>query len=394
MKPTSPVPRGYKRTKVGVIPEEWEVVKLGSIAKIETGKTPLRSKNAFWDNAVIPWATTTEVNEKYITSTKEKVSKAAVEDLKMKIFPENTILLAMYGQGKTRGKVGLLKIKSTINQAFAAIQPSDNYITGFVFNYLDKSYMIIRELSHGSNQDNLNLDIVKSISIPYPPLEEQQKIAQILSTWDEAIVKLEALIEEKERFKKGLMQKLLSAKLRFPGFEGEWEEVRLGNVAFKKPSSISANSIENNSGNYIIYGATGVLKKIDFYTEKDPYISIVKDGAGVGRVFLCNPYTSVLGTMDIIKPKSSVSLYFLFSLLQQFNFIKYVTGSTIPHIYFKDYSKVKIKLPSKQEQQKIVRLLITLDKEIDLLKKELETLKEQKQGLMQKLLTGEVRVKT
>ncbi|HHB52168.1 MAG TPA: restriction endonuclease subunit S, partial [Saprospiraceae bacterium] len=144
----SEIKQGYKKTKVGIIPEDWDVVRLGKITNIGTGKTPLRTNNSFWHNGTVNWATTTEVNEKYITSTNEKITQKTVEELKMKILPINTILLAMYGQGKTRGKVALLKIESAINQAFASINPNKNYSTNFIFNYLDNSYEKIRDLSH------------------------------------------------------------------------------------------------------------------------------------------------------------------------------------------------------------------------------------------------------
>jgi len=409
---------GYKQTKVGVIPEEWEVVKLGSIATIETGKTPLRSKEIFWNKAIVPWATTTEVNEKYITATKEKISKVAVEELKMKIFSKNTILLAMYGQGKTRGKVALLKIESTINQAFAAIQPNKNYITEFFFDYLNKSYMRIRELSHGSNQDNLNLDIVKSILIPYPPLKEQQKIAQILTTWDDAISKQEALIEAKEQLKEGLMQKLLSGEVRFAGFDEEWEEVRLGDIGEFKTSSVNKIIDENeqlvNLVNYMdVYknkhinqnfkcSATSVkkesfervsLKKGDILFTPS---SETPDDIGHSSVVV-EDLTNTVYSYHLIRFRPTKNLDIGFSgyvfnnasILKEFS--RRATGSTRFTLSIKDFNETKANLPSEQEQQKIAQVLTTADKEIALLKEELKTLKEQKRGLMQKLLTGEVR---
>jgi type I restriction enzyme S subunit len=91
----SSIKQGYKQTKVGIIPEDWEVKKLGNLTNIATGKTPLRSNMQFWENGTIHWATTTEVNETYIVSTNEKITHQAIEELKLKILPINTILLAM-----------------------------------------------------------------------------------------------------------------------------------------------------------------------------------------------------------------------------------------------------------------------------------------------------------
>ena len=193
-------------------------------------------------------------------------------------------------------------------------------------------------------------------------------------------------------------QKSLVPNLRFKDNNGkdypDWKEKKLGEVCIKISSNISKNKIENNHGNYVLYGANGILKKVDFYREKEAYISIVKDGAGVGRVLICKPYSSVLSTMDIIKPKiDRVIIYILFIILERINFKNYIVGSTIPHIYFKDYSLTKISLPCLAEQQKIADCLTSIDELIEAEQKQLETLQQHKKGLMQKLFSQEVRFK-
>lgn len=137
-------------------------------------------------------------------------------------------------------------------------------------------------------------------------------------------------------------------------------------IAFKKSSNISANTLENESGEYNIYGATGVLKQISFFKEDQPYVSIVKDGAGVGRLLYCKANTSVLGTLDIIKNLEGIDLKYLYYLLSNVDFTKYVTGSTIPHIYFKDYSVENIHVPCLDEQIKISAFLYSVDRKIEI----------------------------
>lgn len=412
----SEIKQGYKQTKVGIIPEDWEVVKLGKIATVETGKTPLRSNKQFWDNGTINWATTTEVNETYIVSTNEKITNQAVAELKMKILPINTILLAMYGQGKTRGKVALLRIESTINQAFASIKPNKNYSTNFVFNYLDKSYEKIRDLSHGSNQDNLNLDIVKALQVPLPPLKEQEKIAEILTTWDEAITKQTELLEAKELLKIALMQKLLSGEVRFDGFSDKWEEVRIDKLFdFKKGQELSKEKLEKNGiFECILYG--------ELYTTYSEVISEIKSKTNIKEgikskiddiLIPASTTTSAIdlaiastiqkdnvligGDINILRKKTNningefISKYL--THIKKMEIAKYAQGITIIHLYSKDFKHLKIQLPSLPEQQKIAEVLSLADDEINLLKNELEELKLQKKALMQKLLTGEVRVK-
>ena len=412
----SEIKQGYKQTKVGIIPEDWEVVKLGKIATVETGKTPLRSNKQFWDNGTINWATTTEVNETYIVSTNEKITNQAVAELKMKILPINTILLAMYGQGKTRGKVALLRIESTINQAFASIKPNKNYSTNFVFNYLDKSYEKIRDLSHGSNQDNLNLDIVKALQVPLPPLKEQEKIAEILTTWDEAITKQTELLEAKELLKIALMQKLLSGEVRFDGFSDKWKEVRIDKLFdFKKGQELSKEKLEKNGiFECILYG--------ELYTTYSEVISEIKSKTNIKEgikskiddiLIPASTTTSAIdlaiastiqkdnvligGDINILRKKTNningefISKYL--THIKKMEIAKYAQGITIIHLYSKDFKHLKIQLPSLPEQQKIAEVLSLADDEINLLKNELDELKLQKKALMQKLLTGQVRVK-
>jgi type I restriction enzyme S subunit len=212
---------------------------------------------------------------------------------------------------------------------------------------------------------------------------------------DEWIENLRTQKENLEFYKKGMMQKIFPSqggqvpKVRFKDDDGndfaEWEEKKLGEVCEKRSSGISANSLDDNYGEYKIYGANGKLKKVDFYQQNKSYISIVKDGAGVGRILICEPKTSVLGTLDIIKPKEHVNLYFLYSLLARIKFKKYTIGSTIPHIYFKDYKKEKIQIPSFPEQQKIAEFLTSIDNLINLKQQQITQAEQWKKGLMQGL---------
>ena len=392
----SEIKQGYKQTKVGIIPEDWEIVKLGKLTTVETGKTPLRSNKQFWDNGTINWATTTEVNETYIVSTNEKITNQAVAELKMKILPINTILLAMYGQGKTRGKVALLRIESTINQAFASIKPNKNYSTNFIFNYLDKSYEKIRDLSHGSNQDNLNLDIVKALQIPLPPLKEQEKIAEILTTWDEAITKQTELLSAKELLKIALMQKLLSGEVRFSGFSDEWHFYKLGYLLdYEQPTNYLVNDTNYDdsfntpvltAGKTFILGYTNETDGI--YKEQLPVI--IFDDFTTATQFVNFPFKAKSSAMKILKSKGNLgNIKVIFELMQT---IKYQADDH-KRYWISEYQDLEIKLPSLPEQQKIAEVLSLADDEINLLKNELEELKLQKKALMQKLLTGQVRVK-
>ena len=144
-----------------------------------------------------------------------------------------------------------------------------------------------------------------------------------------------------------------------------WEWKNLEYVCGKDSSNISLKTIENDNGIYPIYGAKGLIKTISSYRREESYISIIKDGAGVGRVMICQEKSSIIGTMQYLIPKNNVSLKFLFYFLSTIDFNKYINGATIPHIYYKDYKNNPFPLPPIEEQKRIVDKLDILFAKID-----------------------------
>lgn len=141
---------------------------------------------------------------------------------------------------------------------------------------------------------------------------------------------------------------------------------KLGDVCQKGTSNIAQKDLEGHSGNYPIFGASGFISNVDFYQQEKPYIAVVKDGAGIGRVMKLPAKSSVIGTMQYIIPNDTVDISFLAYAMKYMNLSKYFTGATIPHIYFKDYQKEELNLPSLDVQRKIA---VVLDKVSDLIAK-------------------------
>ena len=137
--------------------------------------------------------------------------------------------------------------------------------------------------------------------------------------------------------------------------------VTLGQVCAKGSSNIAQKDLAEREGQYPIYGAAGLIKNVDFAHQKQPYIAVVKDGAGIGRVMKLPAYSSVIGTMQYIFPKENVDIDYLFYALQHMNLGKYFSGSTIPHIYFRDYQKERLKLPVMKVQQRQADTLSRID---------------------------------
>lgn len=151
---------------------------------------------------------------------------------------------------------------------------------------------------------------------------------------------------------------------------------KLGEVCYKESSNIAQKDLENHNGIYPIFGASGLIKYVDFYQQENPYIAVVKDGAGVGRIMKLPAKSSVIGTMQYILPKPNINLSFLAYAMENMNLAKYYTGATIPHIYFKDYQKEEIPLPPLEEQQKIAAVLDKVTDLIDKRKQQLAKLDE------------------
>lgn len=144
-----------------------------------------------------------------------------------------------------------------------------------------------------------------------------------------------------------------------------WEEKTLVDVLECGSSNLSANKLANCDGEYPVYGASGLVKKVNFYQQQAEYLAIIKDGAGVGRVYHYGACSSVLGTLQYLFPKSNINIRFAYYFLSSIDYKKYYQGAAIPHIYYKDYKNEKIILPPLQEQQRIVKKLDELFADID-----------------------------
>jgi type I restriction enzyme S subunit len=191
----------------------WKSKKLNELTKVGTGGTPSRKKEDVYYNGNVFWAKTTEVKGTYIFNTEEKITDIALKESNCKVYPVNTILLAMYGQGKTRGNVGLLMIESSTNQACAAIPPTDNINHIFLYELLKNSYEFIRSLARGGNQENLNLSIVGNIEIIIPSNDLQTRFAKIVENTESLKTQYQQSKHELENLYGSLSQRAFRGEL-------------------------------------------------------------------------------------------------------------------------------------------------------------------------------------
>lgn len=202
-----------KMTEVGEIPESWNTKKLGDLVQVTSGGTPSREKLEYWSGGTIPWVKTTEVNYFPITDTEEKITEIGLKNSSAKIFPKGTLLMAMYGQGVTRGRVAILNIDATTNQACAAFLGSEE-VNQYLFYYFTYVYETVRQLGHGANQKNLNASLIKSMVIPIGDSAEMEKIVSSLEAVDTKIDVVQNQLQIYQHLFKTLLHELMSGERR------------------------------------------------------------------------------------------------------------------------------------------------------------------------------------
>ncbi|AKB75038.1 Type I restriction-modification system, specificity subunit S [Methanosarcina lacustris Z-7289] len=408
------VPEGYKKTELGVIPEDWQIVKLSEISKTYSGGTPSKSKVEYFGGN-IPWVKSGELNKGLIFTTEEFISELGLNNSSVKWVPQNSILIAMYGA--TAGKIGLLKIRATINQAILAVVPQED--TDYLFLYYSLNQImpnVVKTQTQGSGQPNLNAAIIKSNNVLLPPLPEQQKIASILSKVDEQIEQTEQIIEKTEVLKKGLMQKLLIKGIGHTEFKKtelgeipeEWEIGNLSNISQvvmgQSPTGDTYNT--TGEGKPLINGPSEFNERYPTpvkWTSKPTKICKIGDilfcvrGNTLGRMnFADQEYCIGRGIAAISGLKNLGDTNFVHMLLTKEGTELYRRangeGSTFPNIKRDQLNEIKIAVPSLPEQQKIASILSKVDSQIQDNQSYLHKLQELRKGLMQDLLTGKVRV--
>ena len=317
------------------------------------------------------------------------------------ILEKNEIVMAL------RGEVGLVKIieshliGANITRGLARISARKEIVYPKYLLWQLRSPKFRTDLIRrvgGSALQEISLTELRKVKSLVPPLAEQQKIAQILSTWDKAIAVTEQLLANSQQQKKALMQQLLTGKKRLLDengvrFEGEWEEVLLGDIA--KITTGSSNRQDSNlNGEYTFFDRSEDIRTSNIYLFDCEAVIVPGEGQDfvpkyfVGKFDL---HQRTYAIMDFISHDGK----FLFYAIHYFRsyFLSQAVGSTVKSLRLPMFQKMKISLPELAEQQKIAKVLSTADQEIEALQRKLDGLQQEKKALMQQLLTGKRRVK-
>ena len=384
------IPAGYKKTEVGVIPNDWKVNKIDDFAiKVGSGITPtggervykkegrpfLRSQNVGWGNLILDDIAFIDDNTHNAFNSTE--------------IQENDVFLNITGASIGRSAIADKRIVGgNVNQHVCIIRGDMNKIESRYLNYFLLSYLgqkQINDFQAGGNRQGLNFGQIKSIQILLPPTKaEQTAIATALNDADALITQLEKLIAKKRYIKQGAMQELLKPK------EG-WEAKQLGKV-LKVLHGKSQNEVKNENGTYPILASGGVIGKANVYLYNKPSVLIGRKGTIDVPQYMDVPFWTI-DTLFYTEIFENYDAKFIFYMFNQIDWYSYNEASGVPSLNAKTIERIEKAFPgTKAEQTRIAQILSDMDAEIEALEKKLEKYKMLKQGMMQNLLTGKIRL--
>lgn len=418
----------YKNTKVEWIPKEWRCVRLDAVACVKTGPFGAQLHENDYVEEGTPIITVEHLNELGVVHNNlPLVSDSDKERLSQYLIEEGDIVFSRVGSVDRNSLISkdehgwlfsgrLLRVRSNRQKVFP------QFLSAYLLREPTKHY--IRSIAVGGTMSCLNTQLLSGVPIPLPPLSEQEKIAEILSAWDRAIEQVGKLIDAKQRLKKGLMQQLLTGRTRFPefgpankrvkahfyDFSSDWKHPQVSEIA----SEVSERDRELI--NYPVLSCSkydGFVNSLEYfgkkvYSDDTSNYKLIKQGQfgfpsnhieegsigllhHIGAGIVSPIYTIFEVNLEKV---FAPYLYALFKTDTYQHVFSVNTNSSVDRrgsLRWKEFSKIRVPLPSVEEQTRIASVLSTCDREIELLRRKEIALREQKKGLMQKLLTGKVR---
>ncbi|MCX6583346.1 MAG: restriction endonuclease subunit S [Candidatus Aminicenantes bacterium] len=404
------IPAGYKKTEVGVIPEKWETKKLGEIAEINTDNL-MNNTNA---NYSFTYVSLEDVQQGLLKNSTKCVFDSAPSRARRKVQKSDVLLGTVRPNLKSH-----LFIKNDVKDficstGFAVIRSNKNEVKAEYIYYHLFGYIIERQINTlliGSNYPAINCKEIKSLTIPLPPLPEQEAIASGLSDVDALITALDRLIVKKRNIKQGAMQQLLTGQKRLPGFVGKWEEKTLGEIGeciiglTYKPENVKESGLLVLRSSNIIEESLAFDDNV-YVNIKVPEKLVTKEG----DILICvrNGSRELIGKCALIKKKSVGITFGAFMTVYRTPYFQYVfhqfkthlikkqiyenIGATINQITNKNLKSFQIPLPPLPEQEAIAQVLSDMDAELEALEKKRAKYNAVKNGMMHQLLTGKTRL--
>lgn len=395
--------------------EIWPTVLLDSVATRKSGHTPNKSHSEFW-NGGIKWvslADSSKLDDRYIETTDKQISALGIKNSSAVLLPAGTVILS---RDAGVGKSAVLAEEMAVSQHFMAwICDERKTHNLFLYYWLQRKKPEFESIATGSTIKTIGLPYFKKLVISLPPFKEQCQIASILSRWDDSLSILSQLIDAKRQQKRGLAEQLLKGRLRLPGFDGVWEEKRLGEIFHLliggTPSRDNPDYWDVNNDTKNIWLSISDLKEkyISSSRERISNLGVKKSNVklippstvlmsfkltlGRAAISNCPLYTNEAICAFVPIKDGSVDVEYFYQSIAIMNFLEdadiAVKGATMNKAKLLSFH---VFLPPLGEQQAIAAVLSTLDSEISALEALKAKVAEQKRGLMDALLTGRVRV--
>jgi len=403
---------GYKQTEVGLIPEDWEVVNLGAVARgINRGASPRPIDDPRWfdEASNIGWVRISDVTQsgRYLTETTQRLSQDGVRH--SRYVPSGALIMSICA---TVGRPVETRIDTCIHDGFVLFD-RPQVEQGFLYHVLKELEPRWSSKGQTGSQMNLNTGLIKGTRIPLPPTKaEQEAIAESLSNVDVLIESLERLLVKKRHLKQGAMQQLLTGQTHLPGFHEEWEVKRIGDLieAIGDGGTPSTANPHNFGGaiNWVVIDdiRDEITTTATTLTDRGlrscaaklwkPGTLIVSTGATIGEVGIARiPVATKQGICGIFVNQAKANTSFLkYWFVQNKSLLmSKAQGSTIKEVRAPTLVQFEISTPPVSEQTAIATILIDMDAELMVLEAYRNKTHEIKQGMMQKLLTGRIRLK-
>lgn len=390
---------------------EWEKCLISDVAKIFRGASPrpISDKKWFSSSSNIGWVRISDVTRagKYLTETQQRLSESGVA--KSRFVKSDSLIMSICA---TVGKPVITKIDACIHDGFVVFDsPSANL--DYLYFYLLMLEDSWADLGQTGSQMNLNTDLINNTKLLIPPLDEQRAIADLLTTWDEAIEANEQLLANSQQRKQALMQQLLTGKKRLPGFSGEWVQQKLsstgkvvsggtpdttneeywdGDILWLTPTDVTALKNKHVKNTYRKITALGLKNSSARMIPANSVMVCTR--ASVGDVSISTTEICTNQGFKSIIPNTnfdSVFLYFILSNNKK-KLVQLSSGSTFLELSKSDFDNITFSFPPLDEQRAIADVLSSADDEIETIQQRIDNLKAQKKGLMQQLLSGKVGV--
>jgi len=414
----------FQESPIGKIPEDWKARTIEDLFVVETGTTPSTKEETYWEGGTVSWITPTDLSrlngKAHIATSGRKITGKALKEISLALIPKGSLIVS------TRAPVGyvaVLEEDTTFNQGCKGLVPKNpkGIVSEFYCYYLSSKKQTLQNLSSGSTFRELSKDRLEKFVVPCFPFEEQQAIVGVLGAVDLAIQKTDDVVAKTERLKKGLMQKLLTEGIGHTEYKDteigkipkEWQVTTLSNVAeirgnkgissFEKIAFIPMELVPDSEvfAKYEIR-ERGNVKSYTYCEAGDLLLAKITPSLENGKQGIVPsniPNRVALATTEVFPLMSKgINVLFLFYILKFSKFRNKIISSMIGTTGRQRASKegverLKIPLPFQGEQQRIAEICLAADKKLELEKRGKNRLERIKQGLMDLLLSGKVRVR-